>query len=139
MLNLGRLRRVPGLIAGLIALLAVATLVHALLALLGRNRMALAVLAALGFTRRQRRGVGMFASFGLVALGVLLGVPAGLMVSSRIWRAISEGIDLPSGASTAWASLGTAVLGAFGVAALVSLAALRGSGRRTPSEQLRVE
>ena len=71
---------------------------------------------------------------------LLVGVAlAGLLVSSRIWRAISNGIDLPSEASTAWISLGIAVVAAVGVAALVSVAAIRRSGRTTPSEQLHVE
>ena len=57
--NLGHLRAVPWLIAALIAILALATLIHALVTMLARNRTTLAVLAALGFTRgaaaRRRR------------------------------------------------------------------------------------
>jgi hypothetical protein len=55
--NLGRLRAVPWLIAGLIAILALATLIHALVTMLGRHRATLAVSAALRFTPGQRRAV----------------------------------------------------------------------------------
>ena len=56
--NLGHLRAVPWLISALIAILALATLVHALVTIVARNRTNLAVLAALGLTRGQRRAVG---------------------------------------------------------------------------------
>jgi len=138
-LNLGRLRSVPWLIASLIAILALATLVHALMTMLAGNRTTLAVLAALGLTRRQRRGVGVFSSLSLVFVGVVIGIPIGLVVSQRVWRAVADGIDLPSGGATAWPTLVMASVGALGVATLVALAASRGSVRMTPSEQLRVE
>lgn len=138
-LNVGRLRSVPWLIAATIAILALAALVHALITTLARNRTTLAVLAALGFTRGQRRGVGIFASLSLVFFGVVIGIPIGLMVSQRVWRAVADGIDLSSGAATAWLTLAVASVGALGVAALVAVGASRGSLRMTPSEQLRVE
>jgi hypothetical protein len=137
--NLERLRTVPWLIAGLIAILALATLVHALVTILGRNRVTLAVLSTLGFTRGQRRGVAVFASVVLVTVGVLIGIPIGLILSTRIWHAVSDGMDLPSAATVPWATLIVTALGALGLAAAVALIASRGSARMTPSEQLRVE
>ena len=137
--NLGRLRSVPWLIAGLIGILALATLVHALVTILGRNRTTLAVLAALGFTRRQRRSVGLFASVALVLVGIAIGVPFGLVIGARVWSAVSDGIDLPSASVPAWLSLVVASIGAIALAALVALATSRGTVRMTPSEQLRVE
>ena len=138
-LNLGRLRSVPWLIAALIAILALARLVYALISMLAGNRTTLAVLAALGFTRGQRRGVGVFASLALVFVGVVIGIPIGLVVSQRVWRAVADGIALPSGSATPWLTLVVASIGALGVATLVALVASRGSVRMTPSEQLRVE
>jgi len=137
--NLERLRTVPWLIAGLIAILALATLVHALVTILGRNRVTLAVLSAIGFTRRQRRGVAVFASVVLVAIGVVIGIPIGLILSARIWHAVSVGIDLPTPTTVPWNTLIVATAGALGLAAVVALIASRGSARLTPSEQLRVE
>ena len=137
--NLRHLHAVPWLIAALIAILALATVVHALVTMLARNRTTLAVLAALGFTRGQRRGVALFASTALVFLGVVIGIPIGLVLSERIWRAVSNGIDLPSAAAVPWATLVVASLGALATAAIVALVASRGAARMTPSEQLRVE
>ncbi|MEP6660266.1 MAG: ABC transporter permease [Acidimicrobiales bacterium] len=137
--NLGRLRALPWLIAGLLAILALATLIHASAIMFARNRMTLGVLAALGFTRGQRRGVCVFASMALVFVGVVIGIPTGIIVGQRVWRALSDGIDLPSTAAMAWLTLTVASIGAFGLAALVALVGSRKSVRMTPSEQLRVE
>jgi predicted lysophospholipase L1 biosynthesis ABC-type transport system permease subunit len=137
--DLGRLRTVPWLIAGLIALLALATFVHALVTVLGRNRTTLAVLAVLGFRRRQRRRVGLFAGLLLVALGIAIGIPAGLLLGSAVWAAVANGIDLPSGAVLAWPVAVAAAIAAIGVAVVVALVAGTGPLRTTPSEQLRVE
>lgn len=137
--NLGRLRAVPWLIAAVIAILALATLIHALVTILVRNRATLAVLAALGFTRAQRRGVGFFASLALVAIGIVIGIPLGLMIGARIWRSVAEGIDLPWRPTLAWSAVLIASACALVVAGVVALMTTRGTVRMTPSEQLRVE
>jgi putative ABC transport system permease protein len=125
--------------ATLVAILALATLVHALVTMLARNRTTLAVLAALGFTRRQRRGVAVVASAALVCLGILIGIPIGLVLGERVWRAISEGIELPGSTAISWLTLGVASIGTLGIAALVALATSRRPARMTPSQELRAE
>jgi ABC-type antimicrobial peptide transport system permease subunit len=107
--------------------------------MLGRNRTMLAVLVALGFTRRQRNGVGLFASVALVLVGVAVGIPLGLVVSGRVWQTVANGIDLPTQTATAWLTLALAPTGALGIAALIALAASNRSVRMTASEELRVE
>ena len=137
--NIGHLRTVPWLIAGLIGILAFATLIHALVTILGRNRTTLAVLAAMGFTRRQRNGVGLFASISLVLIGIALGIPLGLIASARVWQTVANGIDLPTQTATAWLTLAVTSAGALGIAALIALTATNSSARSTAAEELRVE
>ncbi len=137
--NLGHLRAVPWLISALIAILALATLVHALVTMLGRNRTNLAVLAALGFTRGQRRAVGVVASLALIVTGIAIAVPLGLIAGNRIWRGVTQHIGLPADTTVGWTTLVVAPLGALAVAVLIALAASRGTVRMAPSEQLRVE
>ena len=93
--NLGHLRAVPWLISALIAILALATLIHALVTIVARNRTNLAVLAALGLTRGQRRAVGVFASAALVFVGIVVAIPFGLIVGNLIWRAVTRQNGLP--------------------------------------------
>jgi len=137
--NLGRLRSVPWLIAALVGFLALATLVHALVTLLGRNRGTLAVLAVLGFLRRQRRGVGLFASVWLVAIGAAIGLPLGLVIGAGVWRAVASGIDLPAGTVVPWRVAVLEVVGAVALAAVVAAAASRRPLRVTPGQQLRAD
>ncbi len=137
--NLGHLRAVPWLISALIAILALATLVHALATIVARNRTNLAVLAALGLTRGQRRGVGVFASAALVFVGIVIAIPIGLIAGNLIWRAVTRQNGLPAHPVVAWSTLVAAPIGALVIAAVVALLAARGTLRMTPSEQLRVE
>lgn len=137
--NLGRLRALPWLVAALFAVLALATLIHVSASVFARNRGTLAVLAAVGFTRGQRRGVCVFASMALVFVGVVIGIPSGVIIGQRVWRVLADGIDLPSTAATAWLTLTVALIGALALAALVGLFASRESVRMTPREQLRAE
>jgi hypothetical protein len=137
--NLGLLRAVPWLISALVGILALATLVHALVIILVRNRTNLAVLAALGFTRRQRRGVGVFASVALVITGIAISIPVGLIVGNQIWRGVTRQIGLPSRTEVAWATLVAAPICALALAAFVALVATRRTARMSPSEQLHVE
>jgi hypothetical protein len=137
--NLGHLRAVPWLISALIAILALATLVHALVIIVGRNRTNLAVLAALGLTRGQRRAVGVFASAAIVFAGIVVAIPLGLVVGNVIWRGVTRQNGLPTHSVVAWSTLLAAPIGALVIAAVVALAAARGTLRMTPSEQLRVE
>jgi len=116
-----------------------ATLVHALVTLLGRNRGTLAVLAVLGFVRRQRRGVGVFASAWLVAIGTAIGLPLGLVVGAGLWRAVASGIDLPTGAVLAWRVAVVEVLAALALATAIAAVVSRRPLRVTPGQQLRVD
>jgi hypothetical protein len=137
--NLGHLRAVPWLISALIAILALATLVHALVTIVARNRTNLAVLAALGLTRGQRRAVGVFASAGLVFVGIVVAIPFGLIVGNLIWRDVTRQNGLPTHSVVAWSTLVAAPIAALAIAAVVALVAVRGTIRMSPSEQLRVE
>jgi hypothetical protein len=137
--NLERLRSVPWLIAALVGVLALATVVHALVTMLRRHRTTLAVLAVMGCTRGQRRSVALTATLLVVAAGVVVGVPFGLVGGSRLWHAVAEGLDVLVVSVPAWWSAILTTLAALGIAALVALVTSWRTARMTPSEQLRVE
>ena len=137
--NLGRLRPVPLLIAGLVGLLALATLAHALASSFARHVATLTVLGALGFTRGQQRAVRLSAGLALAAGGVVLGVPLGLALGARIWSSVLEGIDLVGTSELGWAGAAAAALGALAVAGGVSLVASRSRPHAAAGEARRVE
>ena len=112
-LNVGRIRRLPLLMATVIAVLAAASMAHALVLSIGRNRRTLGVLKGLGFTRRQVGGtVAVHAtSFALVALVVAL--PLGVIVGRWGWRLVTRSLGVPD--------VAVVPLGAVGVMALTIL------------------
>jgi hypothetical protein len=95
LLNVGRVRYVPFVMAGVVALLAIASLVHALVLSVGRNRRPLGVLKSLGFTRVQVGGtVACQANaFGLVAL--VTAVPLGVFLGRQVWALVAEQLGVP--------------------------------------------
>ena len=137
--NLQRLRFVPWMVAALIGALALASFVHAIVTLLQRHSGDLAVLAALGMTARQRRHVGCGAGIVIIAVSIVVGVPAGLVVGRWVWRVVASCVFIPSGPVMPWApTLLTPVI-ALAVAASIAAMAARWVTRRSPAAQLRSE
>lgn len=85
-----RVRTTPLVLAGVLALLAIATVAHALVTAVRRRRRDFALLKTLGFTRRQVSGsvAWQATTFGVVAL--CIGVPLGVMVGRWTWTALAD-------------------------------------------------
>ena len=84
-----RIRSLPGLLAGVVALLAAACLAHALATSVRRNRAELAVFKAIGFTPRQVSAAVAWEACALALVALLIGVPAGLALATWGWRAVA--------------------------------------------------
>ena len=54
----------------------------------------LAVLKTLGFNRRQVRATVAWQAMTLATVGLLIGIPAGLLVGSVVWRAVADGLGV---------------------------------------------
>src|SRR5262249_25990878 len=52
-----------------------------------------------------------------------IGIPVGMFITQRVWRAVTAGIDLPARAATAWATVVITPLAAVAVTTLVAQAA----------------
>ncbi|MFN2613395.1 MAG: FtsX-like permease family protein [Actinomycetota bacterium] len=87
---LGRISNLPLVLAGLLALLAAATLTHLIVTGIRRRRIELAILKTLGFVRRQvRASVAWQAStVGVVAL--VLGIPLGVIAGRFAWSILAN-------------------------------------------------
>jgi putative ABC transport system permease protein len=87
-----RVRTTPLLLAGLLALLAVATLAHALVTAVRRRRRDFALLKTLGFTRRQVSGsvAWQATTFGVAAL--IVGIPLGVIVGRWAWTTLADNL-----------------------------------------------
>ena len=81
--------------AAVVALLAVASLVHALVLGVGRNRRVLGVLKGLGFTRRQVGGTVAWHATSYAVVAMVVALPLGVIVGRWGWRLVAESLGVP--------------------------------------------
>ena len=92
--NLGALRPLPALLAGVLGLVGVAALVHLAFGLGGRGRPDLAVLRALGMTPGSAVGTVVLATGMSVLAAAAISVPLGVIGGRSIWVAAAATTDL---------------------------------------------
>jgi hypothetical protein len=130
--NLVRVAILPALLAALLALLAVVTLAHTLLASVGRRRDEFATLRAIGFIRRQRASTVMWQAWALTFAGVVIGVPAGMLIGRWLWRVVASRIGSVQPPAVGLSALALVVPIAALVATAVALVPARMAARTGP-------
>jgi hypothetical protein len=106
--NLRGVLPLPRLLAGFLALLALAALLYALMSTARMRKGDFAVLRAIGFTRRSTRLVLQVQSAAVFVVGLVLGIPLGLAAGRVGWSLIAERVPLE--VVTPLALVATAVL-----------------------------
>jgi hypothetical protein len=84
--NLGDIRGIPIVLAGVVALLAAATLAHTLVTSVHRRRRDLAILKTIGFSRRQVSATVAWQATALAAIAVAIGIPLGAIAGRWGWN-----------------------------------------------------
>jgi MacB-like periplasmic core domain/FtsX-like permease family len=82
------------LLGGAVALSALASLMLALTAAVRRRRRDLALLKALGFTRRQVSATIAWQATSTIAVGLLIGVPVGIVSGRLMWTLFAHQLDV---------------------------------------------
>ena len=131
-----------GLLRGLGAFLiglGMVGLVHFIGVSARRRRHDFGVLRALGFVRRDLSLTMSWQAISVVAIGVVVGVPLGVMVGRWAWLAAIGSVGMIDTPAVPPVALATVVLVAVGGAA--ALGAIPGwfAGRRPPADALRAE
>jgi hypothetical protein len=103
--NFGRVQNLPLILAGLLALLAVATLGHTLVSSVYRRARDLAVLKTVGFTARQVRRTVACQSTVLTSIALLIGVPGGIALGRSLWGVFANQLGTLAKPSTPKLSL----------------------------------
>jgi ABC-type lipoprotein release transport system permease subunit len=134
-----RARRVPAVLAGILALMAVAMLAHTLLSSIRRRRRDLAILKTLGFTRGQISASVAWQSSTLVALSLLIGVPLGAAIGRWAWNLFADQLGVIPEAVIPIGLVLLIVPGAILLANVIGFLPGLSAGRTKPSIVLRAE
>ena len=84
--NLDGISNLPRIGAGLLALVAAATLIHTLVSSVRRRRRDFAILRALGFLRRQVALTVVWQATTIIVISLAIGLPVGAIVGRLGWR-----------------------------------------------------
>ena len=84
--NLKRISGLPGILGGLLGLIAAGTLVHTLISSVRRRRADLAILRALGFVRRQVGITVAWQATTIIIIALAIGLPVGAVAGRWAWR-----------------------------------------------------
>jgi ABC-type lipoprotein release transport system permease subunit len=137
--NLDELGALPLALAAFLALLAVIAAVHALLSTTRRRRRDLAILRVLGFVGGQVRSALRWQALTVAGVGVVIGVPAGVIAGRRIWSALAGAVGVVDDWSFPWMTVVFAVPAAMGVAVLLAVPPGHAAARVSPGRVLRAE
>jgi predicted lysophospholipase L1 biosynthesis ABC-type transport system permease subunit len=139
LVNFGRTRSLPWILSGMLALLAIATLIHALVANIRRRRRDLAILKTVGFSRGQVASSIAWQASIMVVMAVAIGIPVGVIVGRLLWNAYATSLGvLPEPRVPLPAMLGVLPAAAL-IGNLASAVPARFAARTRPGLVLRTE
>jgi len=135
--DFGRVRALPLLLAGLLALLATATLAHVLIASVRRRARDIAVLKTLGFQRRDVRLVVQAQSLTYTAAALLIGLPLGTALGRLLWNVYADHLGIVPDVVVPLGLLLIVIPAATLIALLVAVLPARRAAATQPAADLR--
>lgn len=136
-LALRNVRALPKALAAFLVLLGLAGLGHALVTAARRRRHDLAVLRALGFRPRQSGACIAWQAMTVAAVGLLAGIPFGIVVGRRMWQLVADATPLLYVPPVAAAAAAVAVPVSFLAASLLAALPARRVAHYRPADDLR--
>jgi hypothetical protein len=116
--NLGEVRGIPVMLAGMVMLLGVFTLVHALGQTTRTRRREVGTIRALGLTRPTCRRVVLSQGTAIISVALAAGIPLGLIGGRQVWSLIAQRAHVIDRAVPGWVGIslhqGTPGCGAAG-------------------------
>jgi ABC-type antimicrobial peptide transport system permease subunit len=129
----------PALLGAALAFGALAALVLTLMASVNRRRRDLALLKALGFTRRQVAAAVSWQSTIAVGVGVVIGVPLGIVAGRALWDLFAHDLHVVPQPSVPVATIFLVGVGALLLANVVAVIPGRHAARTPPALVLQSE
>jgi ABC-type lipoprotein release transport system permease subunit len=94
--NLDDVRPLPRALAIFLGFLALAAIGHAIATTVLRRRRELGTVRSLGFIAGDVRRIVTAQSATMAAIGLIVGVPLGVVIGRTVWRAVAEGLGVVS-------------------------------------------
>ena len=139
LVNFGSVDQLPGVLAAVLIVAGIATLGHTLVMAVRRRRRDLAILKTLGFTRAQVASTVAWQSLTLIAVAVVIGLPAGIAAGRWAWSLFASAQGTVSEPVVPLLLVLLTVPAAIVLAELVALVPGRLAARTRPALVLRAE
>jgi ABC-type antimicrobial peptide transport system permease subunit len=94
LVNFGEAVNFPLILGVVLVLFGAATLIHVLVVSVARRRRELGLLKAIGFVRRQVAAAVCWQATTVAAVGIVVGVPLGLIAGRLIWHAFATNLGV---------------------------------------------
>jgi hypothetical protein len=137
--DFGRVRGLPLILAGVLGALAAATLAHVLGSAVRRRRRDLAVLKTLGFVRSQVRTMVLAQALTYATIGLLVGLPLGVAAGRFAWNVFAERQGILSEVVVPVPALLLVIPGAAILCAALAVLPARRAAATRPATVLRTE
>jgi len=139
LVNFGEAVNFPLIFGGMLALSGAATLVHLLVVSVSRRRREMGLLKALGFVNRQIVASVAWQATALVGVGIVVGVPLGIVLGREVWSAFANNLGVvPVSVVEPWL-LVAIVVGILVAANLLAVAPALAARRSKPQQLLRAQ
>jgi hypothetical protein len=129
----------PATLAALLATLALLAVGHGLVTSVRRHRRELAILKTLGFNRHQIRATIEWQATTLATLGLIAGIPAGLIIGNLVWRHVADNLGVSTTSQIPTVALLLTIVCALAVVNLIAYFPARAAARTKPAVALRSE
>ncbi len=137
LVNFGEAVNFPAIVGGIVAVFGAATLLHLLMVSVARRRRELGLLKVLGFVNRQIVMSVAWQATTVAAIGLLAGIPVGVITGRVVWLAFAAHLGVVPAAVIPLAAIGTLAVGIVVVANLLAIAPAAAARNTTPARLLR--
>lgn len=137
--NYGRVRSTPIVLAGFLALLAIGSVAHALWTAVRRRRRDLALLKTFGFVRRQVRSAIAWQATTVALIAAGIGVPVGIVLGRWSWTTLAEQLGTVPDPRTPVVAITLVAAAALLASNLLAALPARSAARTPPALVLRSE
>jgi hypothetical protein len=139
LVNFGEAVNFPFIFGAMLAVFGAATLTHLLVVSVSRRRREIGLLKVLGFVNRQVASAVVWQATTLALVGIVIGVPVGVVAGRAIWRAFANNLGVvPVSVVPIWL-VGALVAGVIVVANLLAIGPALVAMRSKPGILLRTQ